>query len=190
MVENYIKNRLEYLVEEIDSNDRFRRLGPQQKLALEEIKHLIHSTEVEITTLASHYLKLSELFEGQPKNTYNLIELLLTSNINSQIINIDHDIEVYINSHKDLFIILIKEIINFSKYNIDLTEVICDVHKLSFHFKQKDDSLVTGYNEQYAICKLWGGLNNIAITLVNKQNEFIINCSLQNCMSKMSDRTL
>lgn len=183
-VGHYIKNRLEYLVEEIDS-DMFQQLSPEEKCIFEELKYLIYSSESEIKSVISHCIKLFGLLGNKTKTAHHMIDLLIKSGISQEIINRDNDIEIYCNLYKDLFVILVEEITYFSKYDVTLIKVVLDTQTniLSFHFKQNHNSLVEGYNEQYTICKLWASFNNINITLVNEKEQFIINCSLENCIS-------
>jgi DNA replication initiation complex subunit (GINS family) len=181
---HYIKNRLEYLVEEIDS-DMFKQLLPEEKRIFEELKYLIYSSESEIKSVISHCIKLFALLGNKTKTAHHMIDLLIKSGISQQIITRDNDIEIYCNLYKDLFLILVEEITYFSKYDVTLIKVILDTQTniLSFHFQQHYNALVEGYNEQYTICKLWASFNNINITLVNEREQFIINCSLENCIS-------
>ena len=133
----------------------------------------------------SHCIKLFMSLGSKTKTTYNVVDLLLKSEISQQMINLDNNIEIYCNLYKDLFLILVEEMTYFSKYDITLTKVMLDTQTniLSFYFRQNNNSLVSGYNEQYTICKLWASFNNINITLVNERKQFIINCSLENCRS-------
>jgi hypothetical protein len=183
-VGHYIKNRLEYLIEEIDS-DVFKQLSTEEKHIFEELKYLIYSSESEIKSVMSHCMKLFMSLGSKTKTAHNVVDLLLKSGISQQMINLDNNIEIYCNLYKDLFLILVEEITYFSKYDVTLTKVmlVTQPNILSFHFRQNNNSLVAGYNEQYTICKLWASFNNININLVNERKQFIINCSLENCMS-------
>lgn len=188
-VGHYIRNRLEYLVEEVDS-DEFKQLTPEEKRIFEKLKYLIYSSESEIKSVISHCMKLFVSLGSKTKIAYNIVDLLLKSGVSQQIIKLDNNIEIYCNLYKDLFLILVEEITYFGKYDITLTKVILNTQTdiLSFHFRQNNNSLVTGYNEQYTICKLWASFNNINITLVNERKQFIINCSLENCMSSTKQK--
>lgn len=188
-VGHYIKNKLEYLVEEVDS-DVFKQLSSEEKRILEKLKYLIYSNESEIKSVMSHCIKLFMSLGSKTKTTYNVVDLLLKSEISQQMINLDNNIAIYCNLYKDLFLILIEEITYFSKYDITLTKVTLDTQTniLSFRFSQNNNSLVSGYNEQYTICKLWASFNNINITLVNERKQFIINCSLENCRSHADEK--
>jgi len=130
-------------------------------------------------------MKLFVSLGSKTKIAYNIVDLLLKSGVSQQIIKLDNNIEIYCNLYKDLFLILVEEITYFSKYDVTLIKVILDTQTniLSFHFQQHYNALVEGYNEQYTICKLWASFNNINITLVNEREQFIINCSLENCIS-------
>lgn len=82
--------------------------------------------------------------------------------------------------YKDLFMMLIHEILSYQSSETQLIKVrIKNNNSLHFVFKVTENILIYD-NPTFIRCKIWGVVNNIQIKMLVNENTMIISCLMEN----------
>lgn len=186
---NYIKTKLDFLIEDIsDVRGNAKDQSHIKTKKIEDIESTILINQKDINSVMFSFNHVINLLSSQKKENIDIKLLLIKSGIKQEFFieenkNNKKDIEkmnyYQVKVYETLFSILIQEILGFTTDSRKLESVqIGSNSQIAFNFSIESSCLTLNDNEKLTLCKLWALFNDIQITVEYNVKNIKIICHI------------